>query len=436
MEEFVRRTSDVAEQSARGRDGGSDKAASTTPEAKLLSTLEQLLHIDSTELDATLDRASDLIAGALQADKIDIFLYDASKNSLVARGTSRTPMGILQHQLGLDRLPIVNDGPEVGVFQTGQPYSTGAAEKDPTLAPGYVRDLGIRSMMVAPLDVGAERRGVITACSSKHEAFSSDDFSFLGAVSRWISAIAHRAELMESTSRSAAVQARQVAADELVTVLAHDLRNYMSPLKGRLDIVRLRARREGRQRDLVDLDAAARSLNRLQVLIQDLLDIGKLDQGLFSLSPEPVDLVALIRDMITALQPNNVPIALEAPEEVVAEVDPQRVRQAVENLISNAVKHSLEGGSVTVEIRVERQSGPESGDAIITVQDQGPGIPGDLLSRVFDRFVTGPGSRGLGLGLYLARSIAEAHKGTLTVESSPGRGTKFTMCFPLFGHTS
>ena len=218
-------------------------------------------------------------------------------------------------------------------------------------------------------------------------------------------------------------------------MLAHDLRNYMSPLKGRLDIVRLRARREGRERDLADLDAAARSLNRLQSLIQDLLDIGRLDQGLFTLSPEPVDLVVLVRDTITMLQSTKVPIALEAPEEAVAEVDPQRVRQAVENLISNAVKHSPKGGTVTVEIMVERQSAPESGDAIITVQDQGPGIPGDLLARVFDRFVTGPGSKGLGLGLYLARSITEAHKGTLTVESSPGRGTKFTMCFPLFGHT-
>jgi two-component system OmpR family sensor kinase len=433
MEKFAKGTTDLVESSEGSRNGGSDKAAGTTSEAKLLQTLEQLLHIDSTELDATLDRASDLIASALQSDKVDTFLYDASKNTLVAVGTSRTPMGILQHKLGLDRLPVVNAGPEVGVFQTGKPYSTGAADQDPTLALGYIRDLGIRSLMIVPLDVAGERRGVLTACSSKPDAFSSDDFAFLGAAARWISAITHRAELMESTSRSAAVQARQVAADELVTVLAHDLRNYMAPLKGRLDIVRLRARREGRERDLVDLDAAARSLNRLQSLIQDLLDIGRLDQGLFTLSPEPVDLVAVIRDTITMLQSSKVPIALEAPEEAVAEVDPQRLRQAVENLISNAVKHSPKGGTVTVTIMVERQSGPESGDATITVQDQGPGIPGDLLSRVFDRFVTGPDSKGLGLGLYLARSITEAHKGTLTVESSPGKGTKFTMCFPLFG---
>ena len=118
---------------------------------------------------------------------------------------------------------------------------------------------------------------------------------------------------MDLPPGSAAVQARQVAADELVTVLAHDLRNYMSPLKGRLDIVRLRARREGRERDFADLDAAARSLNRLQSLIQDLLDIGRLDQGLFTLSPEPVDLVVLVRDTITMLQSKSVPIVLEHP---------------------------------------------------------------------------------------------------------------------------
>lgn len=431
----MKRTSGAVEQSEAGRDESSDKAVGETSERRLLWTLEQILQIDSTDLHNMMDRASDLISSALRADKVDIFLHDPSNNSLIAAGTSETPMGILEQQLGLDRLPVANGGPEVVVFQTGQPYLTGAAEKDPTVAPGFTRELGVRSMVVAAFEVAGERRGVVAACSAKTDAFSADDLDFLSASARWLGALAHRAELMETAAQTAAVQARQVAADELVTVLAHDLRNYLAPLKGRLDIVRLRAKREGRGRDLVDLDAAARSLDRLQALIQDLLDIGRLDQGLFTLSPEPIDLVVLVRDTITMLQTDKVPIVLRAPEEVVAEVDPRRVRQAVENLISNAVKHSPRGATVNVEIMVQRQSEPESGDAIITVQDQGPGIPGDLIPKVFDRFVTGPGSKGLGLGLYLARSIAEAHQGALAVESSRGLGTTFTLCFPLFGHT-
>jgi signal transduction histidine kinase len=290
-------------------------------------------------------------------------------------------------------------------------------------------------MIVVPLEVAGERRGVVAACSAQPDAFSADDLDFLGAAARWIGELAHRAELVEGAAQSASLQARQRVAEELITVLAHDLRNYLAPLKGRVDIVRLRARREGRERDLVDLDAALRSLNRLQGLIQDLLDVGRLDQGLFTLSVEPVDLVALVQETISMLQSGKTHIELRALDELVADVDPRSVRQVIENLISNAVKHSPKGTPVTVEISSEQDHDPERGNAIITVHDEGPGIPGELVPRVFDRFVTGPGSKGLGLGLYLARSIAEAHRGTVTVESAPGQGTTFTLCFPLFGHS-
>src|SRR3954447_8330082 len=81
-------------------------------EQRLLSTLENLFAIEGTTLKSALDQASDLIAGAVGADKTDAFLYDPSKESLVAVGTSNTPMGIRQRQIGMDRLPLANDGRE------------------------------------------------------------------------------------------------------------------------------------------------------------------------------------------------------------------------------------------------------------------------------------------------------------------------------------
>src|SRR5918998_6980900 len=98
---------------------------------RLLATLEQLLAIDETDLHGALNRACHMVAEALGADKVDAVLYDAATESLVAAGTSHTPMGRKQHAIGLDRLPVANGGREVDVFLTGVPYATGEADQDP-----------------------------------------------------------------------------------------------------------------------------------------------------------------------------------------------------------------------------------------------------------------------------------------------------------------
>src|SRR5215213_1134141 len=97
----------------------------SSDEARLLDTLQRLLGIASPELRPALDQASDLVAEALGADKVDVFLHEADKDSLVALGTSRTPMGIKQHELGLDRLPLANADPPAEAYASGEPYRTG-----------------------------------------------------------------------------------------------------------------------------------------------------------------------------------------------------------------------------------------------------------------------------------------------------------------------
>src|SRR5215203_780771 len=123
---------------------------------KLLATLERLLAIEAIELDTILNRASTLIAEALDCDKSDIFLFDASINSLVAHGTSNTPMGLLQRQLGLGTLPIVNGGNTVQVFLTGAPYCSGHVDQDPNELAGIKEALGIRSAMNVVLHVDGQ----------------------------------------------------------------------------------------------------------------------------------------------------------------------------------------------------------------------------------------------------------------------------------------
>jgi two-component system OmpR family sensor kinase len=136
-----------------------------------------------------------------------------------------------------------------------------------------------------------------------------------------------------------------------------------------------------------------------------------------------------MQETAALLQTPQRPIEVRAQETIVVEGDPNRVRQVIENLVSNAQRHSRDGVPVVIECARER--GEKKTWAVVTVQDKGPGIAPDLLPQIFTRFVRGKSRHGLGLGLYLARGIAEAHKGTLTVESKLGSGATFRLALPV-----
>jgi two-component system, OmpR family, sensor kinase len=397
---------------------------------RLLATLEQLLAIEETDLHGALDRACQMVAEALRADKVDAALYDSTTETLVAAGTSHTPMGRKQHAIGMNRLPVANGGREVDVFLTGVPYTTGQADQDPGQLRGMTEGLGIRSAIMVPLEVAGTRRGVFLASSARANFFTEDDVRFLEAVSRWVGMIAQRAELTEHIATEAREQGRRVAADELIATLAHDLGNLLAPVKGRIDLIQRRARREDRQSDLRDVEEAARAVDRVVSLVADLLDSNRLEQGLFALNRQPADLVDLVRATCAALTTSTVPIRVDvARQDVVLAMDPNRIRQALENLLSNAIKFSPAGATVVVELDVESAGG--GCWAMVTVSDQGPGIPLELFPRLFDRFARGPGSSGLGIGLYLANRIVVAHGGTLTADPTPTIGARFQMKLPL-----
>jgi signal transduction histidine kinase len=223
--------------------------------------------------------------------------------------------------------------------------------------------------------------------------------------------------------------ARRLAAEEMVTLLAHDLSHTLTPIKGRLDILRRRFTREGREQDLKDVTEGLRGMERLQRMVADLLDVARLDQGLFALSPQTVDLVALVEAVVMDFRPLHPEIAVRLPDELQIEIDARRITQALQNLVMNAIQHSRDRVPLSIGAGVERR---EDGNwVVVSVHDEGPGIPTEILPRLFTRFAAGPGSDGLGLGLYLARSIAEAHGGTLLADSADGTGTSFWLSLPL-----
>jgi signal transduction histidine kinase len=217
-------------------------------------------------------------------------------------------------------------------------------------------------------------------------------------------------------------------------ILAHDLRVPLLPLRGRIAMIRGRAEREGRVRDVHDCDATTRVLDRLQQMIGNLLDAGRLEQGIFTITPQPIDLVALARQAADIIRSQTAEIDLRGPNELHILGDPERLLQILDNLLGNALRYSPEGSPIMIEISTETTL--QGIWAVVRVRDQGPGIAPELLPQLFTRFAQGPGSTGLGLGLFLARSAAEAHGGTLGVEPIEGPGTCFRLVLPLTGSTA
>jgi signal transduction histidine kinase len=405
----------------------------TSSPNRLLELLEALLRLPAADLKTTLSHLGDLVAGATGADKIDAFLYDAARDSLVAVGTSTQALSALQRQLGLDVLQISNGGRVVHVFKSGETFVSGQLDKDEKELPGVKQALGIRSKLGVPLVIGGERRGMMMIASLKPDFFTPDDVRFAEAVGHWAGIVAHRAELAEEIGRNAAAQARRAAAEELVTVLAHDLRNLLSPLMLRLDMLRMRMKGQGE--GLADVEAATRTVARLDSLVSDLLDVARIDQGVFQLRPQMVDLGALVVEVAATLETPQHPIHLRVQEgePIRAPSDPARLRQCLENLVANAMQQSPAAAAVSIFVR--RGKGARQEElALVEVIDEGPGIPQDFLPHVFERYVSGEHGRGgLGLGLYLAKRIAAVHGGDLTAHSQPGKGARFTLSLPISG---
>ena len=398
-------------------------------QASLLGTLERLLELPLADLPTALTLACDAVAEATRSDKVDAFLLEPTKNTLVAIGGSNQPLSTLQRSLGLDILPIANGGRAVQVFETRRPFRSGRVREDPEELKGIRDALKIESQVAVPIEVGGQVRGVLSICSLERDFYSEEDERFLVSISRWIGSVAHRAELVEEIARNAVEQGRRAVAEELVTVLAHDLRNFVTPISARVQLVRDRAEREGRAADVRDGEAALKGIRRLTRLIHDLLDAARLDQGVFHLALQPVNLAALASEVASTLSTPAHEVRASVSEEVIVCADPSRVSQCLENLVSNALHHSPQGSPVIVLVSKKQVEGGERG--IAEVVDEGPGVPATLLPQLFQRFSRGEGSSGLGLGLYLARRIAVAHGGDLSVESQAGKGARFRLELPV-----
>lgn len=221
--------------------------------------------------------------------------------------------------------------------------------------------------------------------------------------------------------------------DEFLATLAHELRNPLAPLRTGVDLL-LQAQTASPAVVGRTLSAMDRQLNHLVRLIDDLLDLSRINTGVLKLKRERTDLATLVRGIVDTfralLERRRIELVVRTQPSLWVDVDPTRIAQLLGNLLHNASKFTPEGGTVRVD--VERQSGR----ATVRVIDSGRGIPQDQLERVFEMFTrierTGaPEDRGAGIGLALARRLAQMHGGDLTAFSlGEGFGATFVLDVP------
>ncbi|HEY3081414.1 MAG TPA: ATP-binding protein [Chloroflexota bacterium] len=228
-----------------------------------------------------------------------------------------------------------------------------------------------------------------------------------------------------------AVQTR----DEFLSIASHELRTPMTSVRGHAQLLRRTLERAPLDPERIrqQADAIVRGSDRLTALIQDLLDVSRIRTGRLDLRLDRFDLAGFVRELVGRQQEQVEPshrFRLDLPDgpcPVVADAD--RVEQVLTNLLDNAVKYSPNGGEIVVAVR------PEAALARISVSDHGIGVPPEALERVFEPFGRAPNAEasqvpGMGLGLFICRSIVERHGGRMWAES-PGEGQGTTLVVEL-----
>ena len=210
---------------------------------------------------------------------------------------------------------------------------------------------------------------------------------------------------------------------ELMADIAHELRTPLSVIQGRLEGLL-----DGvYPRDDERLAGVLEETRVLARLVEDLRTVSNAESGILTLQREPTELAPLIQDVVRSLSgESGAGVFVDAPPDLpIVNVDPVRIREVIANLVSNALRYTPVGGTVSIAARRKNDR------VLVAVADTGVGISTEDLPKVFERFYRGRTSRGSGLGLTIARNLVAAHGGTIRADSEPGRGTTITFDLPV-----
>lgn len=364
-----------------------------------------------------------------QANGVVVELRDGDQiYYAAASGTSAGMLGL--------RLPLSASLSGLCVL-TGEPLYCSDSEQDPRVNLAACRRVGLRSMIVIPIPHQGQTVGVLKYHAPEPAAFDDNDMLMahllVGPISVGMSSVAEADALRAQTELRAIVALKE----QFVSTVSHELRTPVTSIAGSLGLLDSGAVGALPDKAASLIGIANRNADRLKRLVNDLLDIDKLESGQLAMTIAPVDLCAMVRDAVEQNRPfadkADVAITLDQPDAPLeAMTDGDRLIQAVTNLISNAAKFSPAGSTVTVTLAA---TGP---GATIRVLDEGPGVPPEFRARLFDRFAQAaatinrnPDLPGTGLGLSITRGIVQRLGGEVRLDESYTGGAAFEIALPL-----
>jgi signal transduction histidine kinase len=293
-----------------------------------------------------------------------------------------------------------------------------------------VRQFAPRAYICVPFTARGRTLGAAAfILTAPQRQFSASDVAFAEEVARRAALALDNAHLYQQAQDAIAVR------DQFLSIAAHELNTPLTALLGNVQSMERRAQREGSlpDRERRAMQVIAAQTKRLSKMVGTLLDISRFEQGKLTIEHAPVDLCGMVKRIVDEVLPGLATHTLECslPETVIIiDGDELRLEQVVQNLISNAVKYSPNGG--TIKVRVARQGSM----ACIDVIDQGIGIPAEDIPHLFERFYRASNMdeqqiSGMGIGLYVVQELVNLHGGSVAVESTPRQGSTFTVCLPI-----
>ena len=291
-------------------------------------------------------------------------------------------------------------------------------------------ELGVRALVLAPLQLGARSVGALALSRNEPGSFHPEEVDLVTLLGRLVATAVQNLRTYEA-ERATGEELRRLSSlrADFVSLVSHELRSPMAAVIGSARTLQQRWRELRPEQREAFLAVIADETSRLADLVGDVLDTSRVEAGTFAYHFTDVDLVEVVRDSVAAAEigQDEVRLTSELPPALPGvRGDAERLRQLIDNLLSNAIKYSDSGGEVLIDAHAD------DGHVIIRVRDRGPGIAIEQHAQIFEKFGRAAGSAkpGTGLGLFLSRSFAEAHGGTLAVESSPGEGALFTLTLP------
>jgi K+-sensing histidine kinase KdpD len=369
------------------------------------------------------------IRTSLEFDRIALILAEHGRATIVAEEGVAADEGGTRWTRPLDESALGE------VVRTGQTHvRTDMREGSQHVDEEQLAAIGMRSRVLAPLTVAGRPLGVLSVSRRDPDAFTRDEIDLLTLLGRQLATAVENIRAFEA-ERAASEELRRLSAlrADFVSLVTHELRGPMASVVGCAATLRQRWRTLTASQRESFLALIEEETSRLAALVGDVLDTSRLEAGTFSYSFTDVDIENLVREVaaVVDLGQEEVAIRTEVPGPLPAvRGDRERIRQVVMNLLTNAVKYTVAGDEVEVRAAVE------NGSVAVSVTDHGPGISVDEQRVIFEKFgrtakAGSSSTPGTGLGLFIARSITEAHGGSLEVYSKEGAGATFVVRLPV-----